>query len=571
MDQSQASEIIAIMESSKRIDERSLTAAKKVVARKYKEKIITNIELYTSLPEKTAEKYKYLLITKPVRALSGVSVVAIMTKPRKCPHGKCSFCPGGVNSHFGDIPQSYTGHEPATMRAMRVGYDPYIQVFSRLEQYVVLGTIPEKIELILMGGTFLSYPTKYKDEFIAHAFKAMNDFSKMFFKKNKFDFKKFKKFFLLPGSIEDKTRTDKIRAKIIALKKKGRIVLESEQRRNELSNIKCVGFTIETRPDYAKKKHAEEMRRYGVTRVELGVESIYDDILSRFKRGHTVQDSIDATRILRDFGFKINYHMMLGLSEKRKDIKMFEDLFSNPDFKPDMLKIYPCMIFPGTELYDDWKKGKYHPLMTKDAAEEIAEIKKYVPEYVRIMRIQRDIPTKMVTAGVGITNLRQYVDSLLADKKIKCRCIRCREVKDKKAEKIDVVVREYVASGGKEFFISAEDAKNDLLLGFARLRFPATQATKIKHMTTMTKEITKDSALIRELHVYGSATAIGEIGVVQHKGIGKRLMQKAEEIAMQNGKDKIVIISGIGVRGYYRKIGYNLEGTYMVKKVKKLS
>ncbi len=562
MDQAKASEIIAIMESSKKIDEKSLTFAKKQVARKYKLNISTNIELYTSLPEKLAEKYKWLLITKPVRALSGVSVVAIMTKPRKCPHGKCSFCPGGVNSHFGDIPQSYTGHEPATMRAMRVSYDPYIQTFSRLEQYVVLGTIPEKIELIIMGGTFLSYPKKYKDEFITYSFKAMNDFSRMFFKKNTFDFAKFKRFFLLPGSIEDKTRTDKIREKIIALKKKSILTsLEKEQKKNESSNIKCVGFTIETRPDYAKKKHSEEMRRYGVTRVELGVESIYDDILLRFKRGHSVADSIDATRILRDFGFKINYHMMLGLCEKKKDIKMFEELFSNPDFKPDMLKIYPCMIFPGTELYDDWKKGRYHPLMTKDAAEEIAEIKKHMPEYVRIMRIQRDIPTKMVVAGVGITNLRQYVDGLLADKKIKCRCIRCREIKNQTAGKIDLIVREYDASGGKEFFISAEDVKKDLLLGFARLRFPAPNATR------MTGEITKNSALIRELHVYGSATAIGEVGLVQHKGIGKQLMQKAEEIAKSDKKDKLVIISGIGVRGYYRKIGYKLEGTYMVKKL----
>jgi elongator complex protein 3 len=557
MERKYALELIELFSSLEKKNKDSLNHIKKEIAKKYKIKIPTNIEIYTSLPDDVVEKYKALLLTKPVRTLSGVSVVAIMAKPEKCPHGKCSFCPGGINSHFGDVPQSYTGREPATMRAMRANYNPYIQVFSRLEQFTVLGQLPEKIELIIMGGTFLAYEKKYKREFVMYAFKAMNDFSDLFFRKKVFDFKKFKKFFLLPGSVEDLVRVEKVKKKILQLKKKS--TLEKEQEKNEKkSNIKCVGFTMETRPDYATIEHAKEMREYGITRVEIGVETIYEDILKKFKRGHSIYHSISATRIMRDFGFKINYHIMLGLSDRKKDIEMFDELFASEAFKPDMLKIYPLMVFPGTELYDEWKKGNYIPLTTEKAVEIIVEIKKIIPPYVRIMRIQRDIPTEIVSAGVDRTNLRQYVDKILQGRKIKCKCIRCREVKGREVKNYEIVVREYDASAGKEFFISAENPETDILLGFTRLRFPA---------TFLTKEISKNSAIIRELHVYGAATSIGETGVVQHRGIGKKLMAKAEEIAKKHKKKKIVIISGIGVRGYYRKLGYRLEGTYMVKKI----
>lgn len=560
MEESRAIEIIDLFFASQKKDESSLNFAKKTVAKKYKSKIPTNIEIYTSLPEKVAEKYKRVLITKPVRNLSGVSVVAIMSKPKECPHGKCTFCPGGIDSHFGDVPQSYTGCEPATMRAIRANYDPYIQVFNRLEQYVVLGQLPEKIELIVMGGTFLYQDKKYKNEFVMRAFQALNDFSSLFFKKNIFNFKKFKNFFLLPGTIDDKKRVEIIRKKILKLKTNSKVKsnLSKEQKRNEKSNIKCVGFTMETRPDYAKVEHAKELRNYGVTRIEIGVESIFDDVLKKYNRGHTVFDSISATRIMRDFGFKINYHLMLGLTDEKKEVAMFYELFDSEGFKPDMLKIYPAMVFPGTELHKLWKDGKYTPISTKNAAELIASIKRIVPHYVRIMRVQRDIPSTVVEAGVDRTNLRQYVEEIMHKKNIRCRCIRCREVRGKIVEKYTLCVFEYLASGGKEVFISAEDEKNDLLLGFVRLRFPA---------TFLTKEITHDSAIIRELHVYGAATPIGAVGETQHKGIGKKLLLKAEEIAKQNGKKKMVVISGIGVRGYYKKQGYKLEGTYVVKKI----
>jgi elongator complex protein 3 len=248
---------------------------------------------------------------------------------------------------------------------------------------------------------------------------------------------------------------------------------------------------------------------------------------------------------------------MLGLPEVKNDLKGLKQLFENPDFRPDMLKIYPCMVVEGTKLYDLWKKKKYKPLTTKKAAKIIAEFKKYVPEYVRIMRVQRDIPTYMTAAGVDKTNLRQYVEKITKNKKIKCRCIRCREAgRHIITERPKIIIREYEASDSIELFISAE--ANDCLLGFVRLRFPS---------QFLRKEISKDSALIRELHVYGPAVSIGKKGSIQHKGIGKLLLKTAEQIAKTSKKSKVVVISGIGVREYYKKLGYKRQGPYMIKSI----
>jgi len=317
-------------------------------------------------------------------------------------------------------------------------------------------------------------------------------------------------------------------------------------------------LTLETRPDYAKLKHANEMLRLGCTRVELGVQTIYDKALKKIERGHSVEDSIESTRILKDLGLKINYHVMPGLPgiTPKQDLEALKKLFTDMKFRPDMLKIYPCMVLKGTKLYKEWKKGKFKPITTDKAAKLIAEFKKYVPEYVRIMRVQRDIPTFMTEAGVDKTNLRQYVEKELKNKGIECRCIRCREIGRQKQDVKDYEIRliEYDASWGKEFFISAE--KNDAIIGFCRLRFPLKQ---------LRKEITRWSALIRELHVYGETTKIGKEGKTQHRGIGKELLKTAEKIAKENNYRKIIVISGIGVRNYYRKLGYKKEGVYMVK------
>jgi len=564
-----------------------LNKLKTEISKKYGlKKIPTNIDILFYVPERNIKKFKEILVTKPTRTIAGVTIVAVMTKPLPCPHktAPCIYCPGGPKSAFGTIPQSYTGKEPATRRAIRNKYDPYLQVMNRLEQYVALNQDITKIELIIMGGTFPSFPKNYQEDFIKYALKAMNDFSNLFFKKNEFDIVRFKEFFELPGDIRDKERQKSIFKKLLIIKeifnikksitknlnnkisiikinkkilKKEKIKLEDEQSRNEKSNIKCVGLTIESRPDFAKLEHGNEMLRLGATRVELGVQTVYDKVLEKIKRGHSVKDSIEATRILKDLGFKINYHVMPGLPSvsKEKDLMALKKYFSDSNFRPDMLKIYPCMVLKGTKLFNLWEKGKYKPLTTKKAAELIVEFKKYVPEYLRIQRIQRDIPSFMTEAGVDKTNLRQYIHELMEKKGVKCKCIRCREIKNQKIKKIIIRKIRYKASEGVEYFISAESENK--IVGFCRLRFPS---------QSLRKEITKNSALIRELHVFGPAVGLGKKGMVQHKGVGKMLLREAENISKKNKKEKIVIISGVGVRPYYKKLGYKKEGVYMVKK-----
>ncbi|MEK6901305.1 MAG: tRNA uridine(34) 5-carboxymethylaminomethyl modification radical SAM/GNAT enzyme Elp3 [Nanoarchaeota archaeon] len=541
------------------LSEKQITKRKRELALKYHlHAIPTNITILLHAPMENIESLKRTLMTKPVRTISGVSPVAIMTAPSKCPHGKCTFCPGGLNSPWGDVPQSYTGHEPATMRGMRNQYDSYLQVFNRLEQYVLLGHTFDKIEIIVMGGTFPAESMEYQTAFIWGTFKAMNDFSDLFFyTTGNMDYIKFKEFFELPGDIHDPERLKRVQEKVLRIKQATRFTLEEEQKRNETAQIRCVALCIETKPDWGFLEQGNIMLTQGCTRVELGIQSVYDDVLTVVHRGHTVEDCKKSIQILRDLGFKINFHYMPGLplTDRERDIAGMKQLFSDQAYKPDMIKFYPCMVAPGTALYYQWKQGTFTPITTQEAAERLVEIKKIVPEYCRIQRIQRDVPTMYWEAGVDQTNLRQYMHEHFT---IVCRCIRCREPKGKNIhwEKVQIQVQEYEASQGKEFFIAAEDPTQDIIIGFCRLRFPSQQ---------LRSEITYTSALIRELHVYGTATAIGDEGVVQHKGWGKKLMQKAENIAKERGKNKIVVIAGVGVREYYRKLGYQREGPYMVK------
>jgi len=498
------------------------------------------------------------LITKPVRTLSGVVPVAIMTAPHNCPHGRCTFCPGGINSVFGTVPQSYTGHEPATMRGMRNNYDAFLQVINRLEQYVILGHAMDKVDIIVMGGTFLSTEKAYKESFIRDTFSAMNVFSELFFENHELNILKFKEFFELPGAMGDKERIARIHQKLLQLKTA--TSLDEEKSKNEIAKIRCIGLTIETKPDFGMLEHGNEMLSYGCTRVELGIQTVYDDVLKITNRGHTVADSIKSLQTLKDLGFKINVHWMPGLplTNKERDIAGFKQLFSNPDFRPDMLKIYPCMVSKGTLLYQDYVNKKFYALSTEEAAELIAELKKFVPEYCRIQRIQRDVPTKFWDAGVGITNLRQYIHAKF---KPQCRCIRCREPQGRIVNWscVKILSHEYDASKGTEVFISAEDTVNDVILGFCRLRKPS---------QCLREEITDKTTIIRELHVYGTAVAIGENSEVkvQHKGLGKQLVAEAERIAKEKFcANKMIVISGVGVREYYRKLGYKNDGHYVSK------
>ncbi|MFC1775000.1 tRNA uridine(34) 5-carboxymethylaminomethyl modification radical SAM/GNAT enzyme Elp3 [Nanoarchaeota archaeon] len=536
----------------KQVSARELAKIKNKLCKKYKvTKVPTNVEILTRVPDTK-------LKTKPVRSQSGVIPIAVMTAPHKCPHGKCIYCPGGVDSSFGDVPQSYTGKEPSCMRAIRNNYDPYLIVMNRLQQFVLLGHNPQKVELIIQGGTFPSTDIVYQKEVIMYCFKALNDFSDLFFDSNEMNFEKFKEFFELPGDINDDSRATKIHEKLLKLKKKSN--LPAEQFRNEKSKIKCVGLTIETRPDWGKTDVAYTLLDLGCTRVELGVQSVYDSVLKTIERGHTVNDTIESIRILKDFGFKICAHVMPGLPgvSYEKDLKGLKELFNNPDFRPDMLKIYPCQVSKGTKLYDSWKEGKYKPLDANTAAKMIAEFKEVIPRYCRIQRILRDVPTKHWEDGVEFTNLRQYIHDKYTPN---CKCIRCKEPKDSvDHESIKLHVESYEASKGKEFFISLVD-REDNLIGFCRVRIP---------YESHGLEITDNCVLIRELHVNGIALGIGDgskdkDNKIQHKGYGKILLLEAEKLAKELGKNKVVVISGIGVRDYYRKLGYVLEGKYMVK------
>jgi len=618
----------------KELSKEELAKLKVKLCGKYEvKKVPTDIEVLLNI--KYYDKLKTNLKSKPTRSGSGVAIVAIMAPPKGCPHGKCTFCPGGPGSSFGTVPQSYTGKEPSTLRAIRNDYDPYLIVMNRLEQYIIMGHSPEKIEVIIQGGTFPALKKSFQEEFVTLVFKAMNDFSDLFYtdeksknkkgsdennnnnnnKETEFNLTKFKTFFELPGDKYDDERRKRIHEKMLELKEQKnkkiknkeqtkeqttleeeqttleeeqttleeeQTTLEEEQTRNETSHIKCVALTIETKPDWGFLEHGNHMLKLGCTRIELGVQSTFDLPLKLTNRGHDINDTIRSLRELKDLGFKINAHYMPGLpgiKDKEEDLEGMRNLFSNPDFRPDMMKVYPCMVFPGTKMYDDWKSGKFNPITTEEAAEIIAKWKRNVPRYCRIMRVQRDIPSFQVEAGVDKTNLRQYVDVICLREGIKCQCIRCREPNPSKPldklGDIDINVEEYNASNGKEFFISAENDK--YILGLCRLRFPSEQKeqtreevierTKEKVTENIREEITFKSALIRELHVYGEAAPIGGDASVQHKGLGRKLMEKAEEIARLHGKDKIVVISGVGVRGYYEKLGYHKEGPYMVKDI----
>ncbi|MFH1592735.1 MAG: tRNA uridine(34) 5-carboxymethylaminomethyl modification radical SAM/GNAT enzyme Elp3 [Candidatus Woesearchaeota archaeon] len=552
----------------KEIEKRNISTIKELdklkseIAHKYKlKKSPKLIHLLIAANKKQRERFSGLLTTKPVRTSSGVAPLALFAKPRKCPkQAKCIYCPGGPGSVFGNVPQSYTGNEPASRRAKRGLYDPYLQIFNRLEHYALLNQNFDKVEVIIMGGTFPSYPKKYKDKFVSEVYGAINDFSRLFFKKGEFEFDKFKGFFELPCELDDKERVKRVQQKILKIKKTKK--LDLEKLRNETSKIRVISLLVETRPDLGKLEEGNELLSYGGTKVEIGVQSVYDRDLRFVKRGHKVKDSIESIRILKDLGFKINLHYMLGLcQDRKKDLEGIKKLFSDSDFRPDMIKIYPCLVMPGTELYRLWKKGKYKAISVEEVIKIIGEVKKIVPEYLRIQRIQRDIPSTVISGGPIMTNLRQVVKKYCSDPGIKCRCIRCREPMNKKVDwrSVKLLVKEYGASKGKEFFISYEDVKNDLILGFCRLRFPS---------QSLREEITDKSALVRELHVYGPAVEIGKSGKVQHKGLGNKLMKKAEEIAKKNGKDNMVVIAGVGVRRYFiEKLGYKKDGPYVSKRL----
>ncbi|MDI9437052.1 MAG: tRNA uridine(34) 5-carboxymethylaminomethyl modification radical SAM/GNAT enzyme Elp3 [Euryarchaeota archaeon] len=491
------------------------------------------------LKEATLPEQKWispLLKKKPTRTISGVAVVAVMCPPHQCPHGRCFYCP-----ECDTAPPSYTGEEPAALRARMFDFHPYRQVYNRLLQLESIGHPLDKVELIIMGGTFPSQPICFQEWFITRCIQAMNDF----------------------GGDRDKMEVSTDDELDVPTYFR---YLTDAQVDNERSRVRCVGMTFETRPDYSKKEDVDRMLQMGVTRVELGVQTIYNFVYHRMERGHRVEDVVEANQVLRDSGLKVAMHFMPGLlSNPEMDLRIFRRVFSDGSFMPDMLKIYPCLVTRGSRLHQNWEKGIYQPYSTADAVEVIVEIKKMLPKWVRTMRIQRDIPAQLIEAGVKKSNLGELVYRRLEDEGSKCQCIRCREVGHQASrgiypdlDRVRLLREEYEAVGGREIFLSAEDPENDVLMGFLRLRMPSSAVHR--------SEIDVNTSLVRELHVYGPVVPLGErkVDAGQHRGYGEELLKEAERIAREEHEmKKMVITSGVGVREYYRKFGYRKEGPYM--------
>jgi elongator complex protein 3 len=516
-------------------------------------RFMSNADILEFAKPEEKEIVSAILKKKPTRTMSGVAIVAVMCHPHKCPHGRCFYCPES------DIaPPSYTGEEPAALRGRMYEYHPYVQCFNRLKQLKKIGHPIDKVELIIMGGTFPSRDLCYQEWFVSQCLKAMCDFGLIM--ENK------------PTNYDYNLDYDEIRTFEEGILKtyppNDYVLISDAQSVNENSKVRCVGMTFETRPDYCKKEHINRMLDFGVTRVELGVQTLSDDLYKRIKRGHTIADVIEANQLLRDSAVKVAMHMMPGLfCGPDEDLKMFKQLFSDDNFKPDMLKIYPCLVTKGSELYDLWKQGDYEPYNDEEAVELITRVKEILPKWVRTMRIQRDIPSTLIEAGVKKSNLGELVYNNLEKENITCQCIRCREIGHKKTsrqytmEDFELFRESYSACEGEEHFLSIEDVNEESIAGFIRLRLPSENHFR--------SEITDRTALIRELHVYGNMIKIGgknpKIG--QHTGFGEKLLKESEGIAVDNGKEDMAIISGIGSRNYYRKFGYEKVGPYMMKKL----
>lgn len=455
---------------------------------------------------------------KFARTISGVTPVAVMTQPMKCP-GQCVYCPT-----YPTAPQSYTPESPAVIRARRCGYDAQEQIRIRLQVLSQMGHPTDKIELIVMGGTFLAYPEDYQEKFIKDCYDALN-------------------------SQESAT-------------------LEEAKRLNEVARHRCTGLCIETRPDWCQQEQVDRMLEFGATRVELGVQTLDDEIYRLVRRGHRVEAVVKATKLLKEHGFKVHYHWMPGLpgSTPEEDLELAKQLFSDIRFKPDGLKLYPTMVVEGTELEKWYQEGRYQPYTIETMTNLLANIKSIVPKYVRISRVLRDIPSKFIVAGCK-DSLRGAIRQRMKQEGIECECIRCREYGHRAQDGWEIgeprmVRMDYEASDGKEIFLSFEDEK-ETLFGLLRMRIQS------KPIARLGQETNGNLALVRELHVYGPEVPLRqqEPMAAQHKGLGKALLTEAERIAADEFQIKrIAILSGTGAKEYYRtEFGYSSLGDYMVK------
>ncbi|MFB6159764.1 MAG: tRNA uridine(34) 5-carboxymethylaminomethyl modification radical SAM/GNAT enzyme Elp3 [Haloferacaceae archaeon] len=536
------------------VDRENLEDAKLEACRAHgASKVPKNTDLPRYAPEGRREAVMEVVRRKPVRTASGVSPVAIMTSPQLCPHGKCLYCPGGPASEFSSA-QSYTGHEPAAARGKATDYDPYAQVTLRLEQLRHIGHPVDKVDLILMGGTMTARSHDYQEWFVKRALAAMNDYD------------------------TDATPAPESVAERVPDAPDFRYLADVKAR-NETADVRCIGVTFETKPDWCDPEQIDRMLDLGATKVEVGVQTTHERINREMHRGHGTEASVDANRRLRDAGLKVGFHMMPGQPGMTREMcrEDFRRVFEHPRWRPDYLKIYPTLVVEGTRVYDRWKRGDFEPLSSEAAADLVAEVMGEIPPWVRLQRVQRDIPADFIEAGVTKSNLRQLAAERASERGAESRDIRAREVgmndADPDPDRVEPVTRSYEAAGGTEQFLSFEDPETDLLVGFCRLRFPSySHAAPADPRSAGRDEPVRrelaDAALVRELHVYGSEAGLGEAGDWQHRGYGRRLMARAEERARDAGFAKLAVTAGVGTREYYRgKLGYRQDGPYVTKRL----
>lgn len=455
---------------------------------------------------------------KFARTISGVTPLAVMTMPMSCP-GQCLYCPT-----YSDTPQSYTPESPAVLRARKCDYDARQQVELRLRIFSDMGHPTDKIELIIMGGTFLAHPVDYQYQFIKECYDGLNGVASA--------------------------------------------TLEEAKRTNETATHRCTGLCIETRPDWCGQAEIERMLEFGTTRVELGVQTLDEDVYRLVRRGHGVEEVVGSTALLREHGFKVYYHWMPGLpgSTPGKDLEMSRELFTDERFRPDGLKLYPTMVVEGTELEKWYREGRYHPYDNETMVNLTIGIKSIVPKYVRISRVLRDIPSKFIVAGLK-DSLRDIVRERMKRDAVECRCIRCREYGHRARAGWEIgeprlVRMDYRASDGSEVFLSFEDDK-ETLFGLLRMRVQS------RPVPTLGQRLNGNLALVRELHVFGPEVPLSEqiTEAAQHKGLGKALLREAERIALDEFQaSQMIVLSGTGAKDYYRtEFDYLSEGDYMVK------
>jgi elongator complex protein 3 len=545
-------EIISLLLDSSPQD-RNLRRIVGTVCKKYRlDCVPKQSDILACATVKEREILRPILIVKPSRTLSGVAPIAVMTSPSPCPHGKCLPCPGGPDHPY-QSPQSYTGGEPAARRAFLYRYDPYDQTAARLAQFEQLGHHVDKAELIVMGGTITARDEGYQEWFTVSCVRAMNEHAPgqergILYRPVIKD----------PGSESIFPYSPPV-PEFSACERLKPGERDTAYTQNECARVRCVSITFETRPDWCRREHISRMLELGVTKVEIGVQHLDDQVLEVNRRGCTSTATVEANTLLRNAGLKVGFHMMPNLpgSDLDTDREMFRNLFSDPRFKPDFLKIYPTLVTPGTDIEELYRQGNYEIYPEDDLIDLVADAKEEIDEYCRLQRIQRDIPADRILAGSRHSNFRELVKKRLLQRGKTCKCIRCREIGRRRSDdRVSIRTYPYDCCGGEERFISY--ISGDSLIGFARLRFPG---------NTWRPE-TSGAALIRELHVYGMVVPIGQTGIGderQHRKYGSELLAEAERQAEIAGYSRVAIMAGIGVRPYYRRLGYERSGPYMIR------